>query len=751
MARTALLCVAPSALIAWNWLRLEDPRPGGSLPAWMVVMALLPALLPRLRLRMLAAVAAAILAAHAALDVGFDARFASAAVGRFDRGFLEFYDVRLPFDATAHPRMDGVILLAIFAFCLAVSLAVAARRPVVAALALLIGAGWPATLLTGGDDLRRGSLLLAVLLSLFLGLAERPRRRLGPALAGGSAVVLAAFAASTSTAVAKGELLHWQAWDFYTRPAKPVDVAYVWNSDYRGFRFPRKRTIVFRVKAPPNPTYWRATALNAFLDGRWEEDPILRNVDSDPSGSIVEFAGLPQAARNSANWVRQDVTIEALEDDHLVAANVPVAYEDEGLSVAYTDGGASASTPLPRGQHFAVWSYLPRPTPRQLARSKPLYPAAIARDHFYLQIERGVSAPPFSTAGRERAMARIFRGYPAMRPYLPLYETALRVVGGRPASPYAAAVAIEGWLREGGQFVYDQHPPIARRLPPLVDFVTRTHRGYCQHFAGTMALMLRYLGVPARVAAGFTSGRYYRRSGTWDVSDHEAHTWVEVWFRGYGWLPFDPTPGRGELGGRYTTASPTFDVPGAKFALTPRGHGRNPAFDPTSAGNRRGNQFPLIRDVPRRGEGGRASASGGSLLGGLLRLLAIVAAAAFVLVCGSKLVVRLPRRFVRDPRRVAGACRRDLVDFLIDQGADVPAAATLGELGAAVEAEYGIDPRPFVAAATLARFGPPPSAAAAAVRARRELRELRRLLRRQLTLFERAWGLVSLRSLGLAA
>ena len=62
--------------------------------------------------------------------------------------------------------------------------------------------------------------------------------------------------------------------------------------------------------------------------------------------------------------------------------------------------------------------------------------------------------------------------------------------------------------------------------------------------------MLRYLGIPSRVAAGFTSGRYDGKSREWTVTDRDAHTWVEVWFRGWGWLPFDPTPSRSGLAGR---------------------------------------------------------------------------------------------------------------------------------------------------------------------------------------------------------
>ena len=66
-----------------------------------------------------------------------------------------------------------------------------------------------------------------------------------------------------------------------------------------------------------------------------------------------------------------------------------------------------------------------------------------------------------------------------------------------------------------------------------------------------MALMLRYLGIPARVAAGFTSGNYVRSAGEWRVTDHDAHTWVEAWFPHYGWVTFDPTPPAAPaLGGR---------------------------------------------------------------------------------------------------------------------------------------------------------------------------------------------------------
>ena len=77
----------------------------------------------------------------------------------------------------------------------------------------------------------------------------------------------------------------------------------------------------------------------------------------------------------------------------------------------------------------------------------------------------------------------------------------------------------------------------------LMQFLTETKTGFCQQFATAMAAMLRSLGIPARVAVGFTRGDYDEGSGLYTVSSHDAHTWVEVRFPTYGWIPFEPTPG----------------------------------------------------------------------------------------------------------------------------------------------------------------------------------------------------------------
>jgi hypothetical protein len=259
-----------------------------------------------------------------------------------------------------------------------------------------------------------------------------------------------------------------------------------------------------------------------------------------------------------------------------------------------------------------------------------------------------------------------------------------------------------------------------------------------------MALMLRYLGIPARVAAGFTSGTYDRKRGEWIVTDHDAHTWVEAWFPHYGWLPFDPTPGRGNLNGPYTASSPHFDLSDGLRAVAAQLTRSRGSFDLRKLRTPRARAVNVRRPPARPHQ--RSSGAG---VGALLEVLLLAAAALGAGVVALKLAIRKRRYLTRDPRRGAAACVRELGDFVADQGATVPESATLWELGRIVEREFDVPAGPFVAAAAAARYGPEARAGPAARQARRELRRLRRRLRSALSRPERALGLVSLRSLGL--
>ena len=752
MRRTALIYVFPAAVVAGNWLRLEHPHGSGQQALWIMLLAVCPALVRPLAARIGVGAVATVLVVHSAfgLSVFHPRHFFGPLLGRFRDGFLNFYDVKLPLDPAAHPRMHSVLLVAIFGFCVALALAVVARRAVVAVLVLVVGAGWPATLLSGGNELLRGGVVLAAALVLLAGLAARDWSTLGRAVTAGAAVILCAVAAASSPAVAKSEFLSWQSWDFYTRPQAPVSVSYVWRSDYSGIRFPKKVTTVLRIKAPPTSLYWRATTLDVFNGRGWLEQLTPPSARRDPL--------LPAAAQEGRHVEREDVTVEALQDRHLVGASIPIGYTYNrrtlrGVQVAQ-DGVAVAPENLKRHQTYTAWSFAPQPGAPALARSPGEYPNALVAQG-YLDVEPGLTVPPFDTPDRDALVRHLFQTHSMdgiLRPYVPLFAQARRVVG-RPTNPYAAAIGLETWFRRTGGFTYDEHPRVQGDAP-LADFVLRTKRGYCQHFAGAMALMLRYLGIPARVAAGFTSGSYDPAHGTWTVTDHDAHTWVEAWFRGYGWLPFDPTPGRGTLSSRYSASSPRFDISTAVRLLSLAAAATVP--DP--------HQFKLntefgVRDPATPGPEGSgalrrsgplARGSDGSNHASLLRLLALVVVGLAAAIVLAKLLVRRARYLTRDPRRLAAACRRELADFLADQGIAVPSSSTLAELA---DVAYGLGARvePFVDAVDAARFGPPEGARAAARRARRELRRVERELRGNLNRFERVRGLFSLRSLSFSS
>ena len=121
--------------------------------------------------------------------------------------------------------------------------------------------------------------------------------------------------------------------------------------------------------------------------------------------------------------------------------------------------------------------------------------------------------------------------------YARMYRESQRLTAGE-ATPYDAVKAVEKWLQDN--YSYSERVPT--RPLPLNGFLYEDERGYCQQFSGTMALMLRMAGIPSRVAAGFSPGSYNKDTREYRVRDLDAHSWVEVWFTGIGWVPFDPTP-----------------------------------------------------------------------------------------------------------------------------------------------------------------------------------------------------------------
>ncbi|MER5463568.1 DUF3488 and transglutaminase-like domain-containing protein [Streptomyces sp. NPDC002668] len=195
-----------------------------------------------------------------------------------------------------------------------------------------------------------------------------------------------------------------------------------------------------------------------------------------------------------------------------------------------------------RGAQYSVTSLLVKPTPDQLAKA-PAPPAALLRE------------------------------YTKVPDVLPdeVRNTARRVTKGA-TNDYERAVKLQDWFAVNGGFSYDTQVQSGTGVTAITRFL-RQKEGFCVHFSFSMAAMARTLGIPARVAVGFTPGAP-RSDGTMSVGLQAAHAWPELYFEGVGWTRFEPTPTRGSAP-EYTRAQspsgqPTTPAqPGASSSPTP--------------------------------------------------------------------------------------------------------------------------------------------------------------------------------------
>jgi hypothetical protein len=181
-----------------------------------------------------------------------------------------------------------------------------------------------------------------------------------------------------------------------------------------------------------------------------------------------------------------------------------------------------------------------------------------------------------------------------------------RLLARDASTPYEFVREVEAYLAQG--FEYSEEPADSSR--PLASFLLRDRTGYCQQFSGAMALILRMGGIPSRVVSGFSPGAPdLDEDGVYVVRDTDAHSWVEVYFSGIGWVPFDPTPSASPAGSQ-SESTAAAATPGA-IAEIPGAREREPESVSSPAG------------ASAPGEG-----SGSPLVSGVILLLLIALAAA---------------------------------------------------------------------------------------------------------------------------
>jgi transglutaminase-like putative cysteine protease len=248
------------------------------------------------------------------------------------------------------------------------------------------------------------------------------------------------------------------------------------------------------------------------------------------------------------------VTVRSLRTNFVIGAGTPTSVSGVGEAVTGSADGTlqRLDEPLRRGDSYTVRSYVPTPTAAEMRRAPARYDAQLAE---YTRIvlprpgEDALRAPRAGggLAARDRVSVPLVgtrfeepevRRRLAASPYARAQRLARSLTAGAP-TVYDAVRRVRDHFRGNG-FVYSERPP-SRRFP-LESFLFTDKTGYCQQYSGAMALLLRMAGIPARVVAGFSPGSLNRDTGAYRVRDLDAHSWVEVYFAGIGWVTFDPTP-----------------------------------------------------------------------------------------------------------------------------------------------------------------------------------------------------------------
>lgn len=278
---------------------------------------------------------------------------------------------------------------------------------------------------------------------------------------------------------------------------------------------------LFRVTADVE-SYWRSAALPEFDGTTWGlPERALRPVDESLT-----------TPRDAAVENRQQITIGALAGTLVPAAPDPfrASGPDDLRWVAETSTLVTIDGDLETADVIDVVSAT-------------------------LQLD----ADTLRVASSDDPGDEIYTMLPADLPPV-VVETARRMTSGS-SSPYESARMLQGFFQRDFTYSLEVQPG---HDGSAIEAFLRDRIGYCEQFAGTYAAMMRSLGIPARVAVGFTSGVAVS-DGVWSVLGRNAHAWPEVWFDDIGWVPFEPTPGRGAPNAEaYTGLAPNQDLSGAE-------------------------------------------------------------------------------------------------------------------------------------------------------------------------------------------
>jgi transglutaminase-like putative cysteine protease len=389
--------------------------------------------------------------------------------------------------------------------------------------------------------------------------------------------------------------------------------------DIRSSLVNRSNSLFFTVYSEQSH-YWRLISLSVFDGRQW------RPADQD----LVEAGGNLTAPHPQAEVVNYSVEIGRMRGKLVPSAYSPVSIEGS-IGVGWAPGNETlvADDELERGNVFNFQSSILRPSADQLRTAT----TSSAPDERSLELPDGLP-------GEVR-------------------DLATEVTAGA-ATPYDQALLLQNWFQS--EFQYSLQVQRGHSNDAISDFL-ENRIGYCEQFAGTFSAMARSLGLPARVVVGFTSGER-QANGGFAVYGRQAHAWSEVWFDGFGWMPFEPTPGRGSPDAQdHTGLAPaqqegTVGTPGVNAGAPIDENPPTPTVRPGG-----GPPTTLNAAAPTTAPLRAASGGDGSSSPVVWIFLTAIALAVAWLAFGPRLIARRHRRHETPEQRIVSGWRRTISRF----------------------------------------------------------------------------------------
>ncbi|HUP53900.1 MAG TPA: transglutaminase family protein, partial [Methylomirabilota bacterium] len=313
--------------------------------------------------------------------------------------------------------------------------------------------------------------------------------------------------------------------------------------------------------------YLIAAIYRSFDRTGWTRDspaPVLRAVDEDLLAGTADEVS-PQGRRELK------VTITPVAPRRTVyTPDAPLSVDQETGVMLIGEGGYFEGLERPSSDApYTVTALVPAtegdggPTEARLRNAGTDYPAEVVELY-----GRGTLAPDVLGEASQALLSEI------------------RTRAGPQATPYDLAAMTRDILKDTTRFEYD--PNVQDRAAEcadmsIVECFARIKRGYCEYYATTMAILLRELGIPTRLAEGFLPGQTDRGTGRSTIRNSDSHAWVQVYFPDWGWIDFDPTGQVASLAalpsGR-PDASPTARASGSIAPSTRRPESADPRTDP---------------------------------------------------------------------------------------------------------------------------------------------------------------------------